>query len=60
MKLSPSRSRDNASNSVAITPEADQRDHRVYTDCHGPYARGRSRHGAPVRSIQIIASTIGR
>jgi hypothetical protein len=32
----------------------------VYTDFQGPYASGRSRHGAPVRKIQIIASTISR
>lgn len=57
---SPSRSRDSASNRSASTPFCDQRENRVYTDCHGPYPGGRSRHGAPVRITQIIASTIGR
>ena len=59
-KLSPSRSRDSAAKSEAMTPDVDHRDHRVYTDCQGPYAGGRSRHGAPVRSTQTIASTIRR
>jgi hypothetical protein len=59
-KLSPSRSRASAAKSEAMTPDADHRDHRVYTDCQGPYAGGRSRHGAPVRSTHTIASTIRR
>jgi len=46
--------------SAASTPFCDHRENRVYTDCHGPYALGRSRHGAPVRRIQIIPSTKGR
>jgi hypothetical protein len=59
-KLSPSRSRESVAKTEAMTPNADQRDHRVYTDCQGPYAGGRSRHGAPVRSTHTIASTIRR
>lgn len=46
--------------SAASTPFCDHRENLVYTDCHGPYALGRSRHGAPVRRIQIIPSTKGR
>ena len=57
---SSSRSRASASNSLPSTPACDQRENRVYTDCHGPYALGKSRQGAPVRSTQSIASTIAR
>jgi hypothetical protein len=32
------------------------RENRVYTVCHEPYSGGKSRHGAPVRRIQSIAS----
>ncbi len=37
-----------------------QRRQRLCAVCHGPYRVGRSRHGAPVRSRQQMASTISR
>ena len=36
------------------------RENRVYTDCHEPYSAGKSLHGAPVRRIQSIASSMIR
>ena len=41
-------------------PASRQRQNRLYTVDHGPYRSGRSRHGAPVRSLHRIPLMIRR
>jgi len=46
--------------SCSQTPRRRYAVRRWYTVCQGPYRSGRSRHGAPVRAIQIMPSTSSR
>jgi hypothetical protein len=60
MYVSASCSRASSSKRCFHVPRFCQRAKRVYTDCQGPKRSGKSRHGAPVRTIQSIALTIVR
>lgn len=57
MAYSMSGSSETASNRRFYTPALAQSRNRVYTVFQWPKARGRSRHGLPVRAIHNTAST---
>ena len=60
LRFSISASADNARNTASNVPSSRHLANRAYTDCHGPYTSGSSRHCAPLWAIQSIPLSIFR
>ena len=58
LRFSISASADNARNTASNVPPSRHLANRAYTDCHGPYTSGSSRHCAPLWAIQSIPLSI--
>ena len=60
LRFSMSASCDSARNIASNTPLSLHLAKRAYTDCHGPYASGSSRHWAPLRATHSIPFSMTR